>query len=211
MAIVGAVVLERSKLEVGNERTEAKGHSIIRQREISCRDSGPRDRPVTFTDLTHGTVTGAGISATNFTLPDDSHSFSFSPFVSYLQFGTFKNDGANDGHNNQSSGTFSRIQFTGGAYPIDDIFNGAGLTNNYNWRVTNPNAVTYVPPGTAWWINWTLPADGFTVESAPTVVGPWANASVTNVYQSGATMSGAVPVEALPGPNAFFRLSRPSQ
>lgn len=166
---------------------------------------------VTFTDLTHGTVTGPGVTATNFTLPDDAVNFSFSPFSSYIQFGTFKNDGANDGHNNQSSGTFSRIQFTGGAYPIDDTFNGAVLTNNYNWRVTNPNAVTYVPPGTAWWVNWTLPADGFSVESAPTIVGPWANASVTNTYQSGAVVYGAVPAEALPGPNVFFRLSRPSQ
>src|ERR1051326_2524591 len=103
MAIVGAVVLERSKLEVGNERTEAKGHRIIRQREISCRDAGPRDRPVGEVGEGHGTVTGPGISATNFTLPDDAVTFSFSPFVSYLQFGTFKNDGANDGHNNQSS------------------------------------------------------------------------------------------------------------
>jgi hypothetical protein len=164
---------------------------------------------LTFTDSTHATVTGPGITATNFTLPEDAVTFNFSPFVSYIQFGMFKNDGANDGHNNQASGTFSRVQFTGSTYPFDDAFNGAALTNNYVWRVTSPAAVTYVPPGTAWWVDWTLPADGFSVESAPTVLGPWANASVTNTFQSGAVMHGAVPAEALPGPNAFFRLSRP--
>ena len=164
---------------------------------------------LTFTDSTHGSVAGPGITATNFTVPEDAVTFNFSPFSSYIQFGMFKNDGANDGHNNQASGTFSRVQFTGSAYPVDDTFNGAALTNNYAWRVTNPNAVTYVPPGTAWWVNWTLPADGFTVESAPSVLGPWANAGVTNVFQSGAVMHGAVPADALPGANSFFRLSRP--
>jgi hypothetical protein len=164
---------------------------------------------LTFTDNTHATVTGPGITATNFTLPDDAVSLNFSPFSSYIQFGFFKNDGANDGHNNQASGTFSRVQFTGTAYSFDDSFNGATLTNNYVWRVTTPSAVTYVPPGTAWWVDWTLPADGFSVESAPTLLGPWANASVTNTYQSGAVMYGAVPGAALPGTNGFFRLSRP--
>lgn len=167
---------------------------------------------LTFTDNTHATVTGPGITATNFTLPDDVvNNNNFNPFVSYIQFGMFKNDGANDGHNNQASGTYGRVQFTGAASAFDDSFNGATLTNNYVWRVTATSAVTYVPPGTAWWVNWTLPADGFTVESAAEVTGPWANASVTNTYQSGAMMYGAVPEAALPGPNTFFRLSRPSQ
>lgn len=164
---------------------------------------------LTFTDNTHATVTGPGITATNFTLPDDAVTFNFSPSSSYIQFGFFKNDGANDGHNNQTSGTFSRVHFNGTVYPIDDSFNGATLTNNYVWRVTSPTAVTYVPPGTAWWVNWTLPADGFSVQSAPSVLGPWGDASVTNTYQSGAMMYGAVPGAAADGPNWFFRLARP--
>jgi hypothetical protein len=165
---------------------------------------------LTFSDNTHGTVTGPGITATNFTLPEEAVVNNFSPFGSFMQFGMFKNDGANDGHNNQASGTFSRIQFTGSLYPIDDSFNGTSLTNNYAWRTTRASAVTFVPQGTAWWLNWTLPADGFSVISAPTLDGPWADAGVTYSYQLGAMMYGAVPSAALPvGNAAFFRLSRP--
>jgi hypothetical protein len=71
--------------------------------------------------------------------------------------------------------------------------------------------VTYVPPGTAWWVNWSLPADGYSVVSSATVTGPYTDASVTNTYQSGAVMYGAVPGAALPSTQqTFFRLARPA-
>ena len=73
---------------------------------------------VTFTDSTHGTLSGPGITATNFTLPEDVVLNNFSPATSFLQFGMFKADGANDGHNNDAHGTFSRVQFTGAAAAI---------------------------------------------------------------------------------------------
>src|ERR1044071_1139161 len=165
---------------------------------------------LTFTDNTHGTVTGPGITATNFTLPDEEVLNNFNPSLGFLQFGMYKNDVENDGHNNQARGTFSQVGFSGTAYPINDTFNGSALTNNYAWRVTKSPAVTYVPPGTAWWANWTLPADGFSMEIAPALSGPWSDASVTNTYQNGAVMYGAVADFALPtGNSAFFRLSRP--
>ncbi|HWH70922.1 MAG TPA: hypothetical protein VNT26_16150, partial [Candidatus Sulfotelmatobacter sp.] len=126
---------------------------------------------LSFSDATHGTVTGPGITATNFTLPEDAVLYNFSPVTSFLHFGMFKNDGANDGHNNQASGTFSSLKFTGNpyGYSINETFNGATLTNNYAWRATRASAVSYNPPGTAWWVNWTLPADGYSVQSAPTI------------------------------------------
>ena len=121
---------------------------------------------VTFTDSTHGTLTGPGITATNFDLPADAVANNFSPATSFLQFGMFKNDGANDGHNNGAHGTFSRVQFTGApANSFDDSFTGATLTNKYAWRKTDANYVQYVAPGTAWIVDWTLPAIGFTPQS----------------------------------------------
>ncbi len=165
---------------------------------------------LTFTDQTHGTVTGPGIDPVAFTMPEDVVYSNFSPSRSFMQFGFFKNDGANDGHNNQASGTFSAVRFTGLTFPFDDKFDGTSLTSNYAWRVTRSSAVAFVPPGTGWWVNWTLPADGYFVESAPAIDGPWGDAGLTSTNQSGAMMFGPVPTSALPSTEAtFFRLTKP--
>lgn len=165
---------------------------------------------VTFTSMTTGTLTGPGVAATAFEIPEEAALHSFSPATSFIQFGMFKNDGANDGHNNQAHGTFSKVEFTGSTFPFSDTFNGASLTANYAWRVTRTSSVTFVPPGTGWWVNWTLPADGFGVVLAPEVTGPWADAGVTYTFQRGAVMFGGVPTDKLPAGNkAFFQLSRP--
>ena len=92
---------------------------------------------VTFTDATHGSLTGPGVTATNFTLPADAVASNFSPSTSFVEFGNFKNDGANDGHNNDATGTFSHVKITGTAAPMDDDFSGATLTNKYAWRKTD--------------------------------------------------------------------------
>ena len=163
---------------------------------------------VSFTDSTHGTLTGPGITATNFTLPEEAVLNNFSPATSFLHFGMFKADGANDGHNNDAHGTFSRVQFTGAqANSFDDAFDGATLTNNYVWRATSASAVQYIPPGTVWMVNWTMPAIGFNPQSAAAVTGPWNPAPFTKTYRSGTKMYGMLSQAALPSANAgFFRL-----
>jgi hypothetical protein len=131
----------------------------------------------------------------------------FAPFVGFLHFGMFKNDGANDGHNNGLSGTFGRVQKTGGSYTFDDSFNGTNLTANYTWRVSRPSAVNWVPDGVGKWLTWSLPADGFGTQVASTLSGPWT--SVTNLvqYSTSTRRLGAVPAKDIPaGAAAFFRL-----
>jgi hypothetical protein len=162
---------------------------------------------VTFTDSTHGTLTGPGITATNFDLPSDAVLNNFSPATSFLQFGMFKNDGANDGHNNGAHGTFSHVKFTGAAAAFEDDFSGASLTNKYAWRVTSPTAVQYVTPGTAWLVSWTMPASGFSPQTAATITGPWSPANFTKTYRAGSKTYGMLSQAALPSPTAgFFRL-----
>ncbi len=195
----------KTNLAGANPLTNALYHPVS-----VAAPSGIGTWTLTFNNLTNATVTGPGITATNFDLPEEAVYQNFSPSSSFIQFGTFKNDGDNDGHNNQRSATFSRLQYTGSGFPFDDSFDGPTLTNKYVWRATRASAVTFVPPGTAWWVNWTLPADNFTVESASDVAGPYSAASVTNTFQRGATMFGAVPLDALPDTNkVFFRLSGP--
>jgi hypothetical protein len=162
---------------------------------------------VTFTDSTHGSLAGPGITATNFTLPEDAVLNNFSPAASYLQFGVFKNDGANDGHNNNASGTISHVKFTGAAAAFEDDFNGATLTNKYAWRKTSESSVQHIPPGTAWIVDWTVPASGFNALVAPAIAGPWTPATLTRTYQSAGAMHGIVAQSALPAGNAaFFQL-----
>jgi hypothetical protein len=161
---------------------------------------------VTFTDPTNGSLSGPGITATNFTLPADAVLNNFSPATSFLQFGMFKADGPNDGHNNGAHGTYSRVQFTGAqANSFDDNFSGATLTNKYAWRKTDANYVQYIAPGTAWIVDWSLPANQFTPETAATVKGPWSPAVFTSTYRGPTAMHGLISKTEMSSAG-FFRL-----
>ena len=161
---------------------------------------------LTFADSTHATLTGPGIT-TNFTLSAEVVTNNFSPAASFMQFGMFKNDVPNDGHNNQAHGTYSQVAFTGAVAPFSDNFNGPTLTNIYAWRKTSDGAVQYVTPGTAWFLDWTLPANGFNPQSAPALTGPWSAAGNTSTYQSAGKVHAMIPGAALPAGNStFFRL-----
>lgn len=167
---------------------------------------------VTFSDATHGSLSGPGITTTNFTLPADAVANNFSPLTNFVQFGVFKNDGANDGHNNQAHGTFSHVQFTGApANSFSDDFTGPTLTNKYVWRKTSATAVQQIPPGTAWMLGWTLPATGFNPEIAATLSGPWSPLSFNTTYQSGGSVHAILPQSSLlaAGSDYFRLIKRP--
>ena len=120
----------------------------------------------------------------------------------------FKNDGANDGHNNNAHGTFSHVQFTGAAAnSFDDSFTGPTLTNRYAWQVTSSIAVQYIPPGTAWIVDWTLPALQFSPQTAPALTGPWSPAVFTSTYRDSSFEHALVSQASMSGASAgFFRL-----
>jgi len=171
---------------------------------------------LTFTDPTNGIVTGPGITATNFTLPEEAVINNFTPMLDYMQFGVFKSDGANDGHNNQASATFSRVQLTSSGYgAFDDSFPGPDLQGGgIPWRTTSSTAVQYVPPDIAWWVTWSLPDDGFQLWGANAVNVPFVDAGVGAAmgynYTQGANRVGAVPAANVPAGNAaFFQLRKP--
>ena len=128
----------------------------------------------------------------------------------YLHFGAFKDDAAASGINNGVSVLFNHLQVTGGSSPFDETFPGPGLTAVYAWRPTAATSIQWVPSGSAWWLTWTLPDDGYSVLSSANVNGPYTDAGVTFGYVSGASKISAVPAASLPpGNSAFFRLSKP--
>ena len=175
---------------------------------------------LTFTSATDGTVTGPGITATNFTLPAEAVANNFSPAGDYVQFGMFKNDGANNGHNNQAAGIFGQVQMVAGGNTVfDDTFPGPNLTANYAWRKTTSSggasSVQWVPPGIAYWLTWSMPDDGFEAYVAGTVNGTYTDAGVGATtgfsYTKGALKIGGIPAANMP-PNAneasFFLLKK---
>jgi hypothetical protein len=164
---------------------------------------------VTFNDNTSITLTTASGSKTNFSITTEQANAFFAQMT--LHFGTFKNRIINNG----AIATFSRIQVTGALSSIDETFPGPGLnpdSANPFWRIAaDPNGLTWIPEGTAWWLSWTVPDTGFTVQSAPTITGPWADAGVTYIAAGSTSKSGAVPQAALPAGNAaVFRLIKPN-
>jgi hypothetical protein len=162
-------------------------------------------------DNTSITVTVPDGTMTTASLPQEVAD-RFNCAVSFLQFGAFKNDGANSGVNDGASVTFSRVQMAGGVNQFDDNFPGPGLTANYQWRTTSGSAVTWDPAGVGWWLTWTLPDDGFNAEVSSSLTGPWTDAGIVYKYTQGATRVGAVPAANIPaGDQAFFRLSKPAQ
>lgn len=170
---------------------------------------------LTFSNATDATVTGPGITATNFTLPGEAVVNNFSPLTDFIQFGVFKNDGANDGHNNQASGTFSAVEVLVNGWPmLQDNFPGPDLTVNNSWRKTSATAVQWVPPDIAWWVTWSMPDDGFQAWGGNAVNVPFVDAGVGAgmgySYTQGANRIGAVPAANVPAGNAaFFQLRKP--
>ena len=128
-------------------------------------------------------------------------------------FGMFKNDGDNDGRNDGASGTFSAISMTGSGplYPFNETFPGPGIQGSGElWRTSSSTAVQWIPSGVGYWLTWTTPDDGFSVEVSGNVATGYSDAGVTYTYQAGATRVGAIPAASIPsGDSAYFRLMKP--
>jgi hypothetical protein len=169
-----------------------------------------------FTSATDGTLTGPGISATPFTMPGEAVTNNFSPAAGYIHFGMFKNDGANDGHNNYANGTFSRVQMiVNGGAQFDDSF----TTDLSAWRKTTSSKgaslVQWSPAGIDTWLTWSTPDDGYEAYVCGTVNGTYTDAGVGAAtgysYTLGATRIGGIPAASMPagsGNAAFFQLRK---
>jgi len=107
---------------------------------------------------------------------------------------------------------FSEVKITGPApdiTPIDDHFTGPTL-NSSIWavRAAEPVDVSIVQNNMHWSLKWTLPDLHFTLQTAPSVLGPWTDATIaTNATQSGSVRTLLVPDTALPSKSStFFRM-----
>lgn len=159
-------------------------------------------------DNTSVTLSHSSGISTNFTLPAEMVE-RFNAAASFIQLGAFKNDGANDSHNNNASATFSAFSMLGGGcvYPFEDTFPGPELTSNYPWRTSSSTAVLWVPAEIGFWLTWSLPDDGFVMQVSDSVLGPWTDAGIAYSVINGAAKTGGVPAANIPEGNAvFFRM-----
>jgi len=159
-----------------------------------------------FTDNENGYITGPGLTQTNFTLPPEAAG-QFNPDTvclnSFIQFGMFKNDGANDGHNNQASGTFSAISMDNGLYYFNETFPGPGIQGSGTlWRTSSSSAVQWVPSDTAYWLTWSTPDDGFSVQ----VLTGLASRSPVTLPRVTLTRGSPIPTRRVPTRWVRFRL-----
>ena len=192
-----------------NFKTNLSGAGINNTLAVLHGPSALGTWSVSFQNDVNVTLSGPGGISTNFVIDADTVAHFNGNML--LDFGTFKNNFVNNG----ASATFSEIHVVGSGMPFDETFPGPGLNPdplNVRWRLAADDAaaITWVPSGIAWWLNWTLPDTGFTAQSAPSVTGPWADAGITYIIEGTSGRSGAVPAGMPAGNKGFFRMMKPA-
>jgi hypothetical protein len=108
-----------------------------------------------------------------------------------------------------SAAVLSEVKIQGSVDPFDDKFLTDTALDTNKWEM----AAAYGPsiqlvlatPKPVYWVNWTLPANGFTLESSPALTGPWTDSATPALAFAGGVKS-LVTASDLPSPNAgYFR------
>ncbi len=114
---------------------------------------------LTFHDNTAGTITSPSGASSNFTLPADAAALFADPIHVYV--GVQPNQLGNIGE----SVSLTSFQITGTPTTINDTFSTASLDSGVWQMAAVDNAgIVSTPAGFPWWLNWTLPDDGFALE-----------------------------------------------
>lgn len=164
---------------------------------------------LTFNNDTDGTLTAPGGATVSFSLPAEAAAKFADPL--HLYVGSQPNQIANIGQ----SVRVSRFQVTGVSTPIEDEF--AGPLDAAIWQIAagDPAGIVTVPGGFDYWLNWTLPDDGFSVEFAPGNLadGIWLPVTgLTTPVQIGGRKWALLPndLQPFPGEGFFYRMSKPA-
>ena len=169
---------------------------------------------MTFLNDTNVTLVAPDGGHTNFFLPDAAtiQTLFANPLTAY--FGNQQNGPGNAGQ----SSTYSRVKITGVTLSpeIDETFPGPVLNpdpGNAKWRVVCdvPSDVFLMLPEDKYWVRWTVPDTGFSLQSCATLVGgSWADPGLTNIVITSTEKRMLIPASSLPAGSAgFFRLARP--
>jgi len=159
---------------------------------------------LTFNNDTNVTITSPDNTSTSLVLPADVPPLFAEPLTVY--FGAMPNEVANIGQLvvlggvKIENGPTTVIEDTFAAPPLDDL----------KWALAgadNPGIVL-VPSDAAFWLSWTLPDLGFTLQASTNVAGPYVD-SPLSAAQFGGKKRVIVPTGVPGSASGYFRLLKP--
>ncbi|HWD18334.1 MAG TPA: hypothetical protein VHB20_03580 [Verrucomicrobiae bacterium] len=165
---------------------------------------------LTFNNDTNITLTGPGGITTNVNFPDEATAQVFAnPLSAYFgnqQGGTTANIG--------QGSTYSRFSITntpGAASFTDDFTSDGGVINLSQWIIDDPTApgnILIVQPTDKFWVGWTLPDAGFTLQSRAAVSGgTWTNVATSALVSTTVGNQTLISTTNLPAASqGFFRM-----
>jgi hypothetical protein len=153
------------------------------------------------------TVTTPLGATTNFAMPAASAALFQNPLFAYV--GEQPNNVAAVGQ----ALVVTNVQFSGFGMPapINDSFESGLSASTWKVAAADSSGVVTAPQGTAYWVTWTLPAQGFNLESASVLdPGAWSiSPYATNAVQVRGVKMAPVPSDAAPPSNArFYRMAK---
>ena len=156
-----------------------------------------------FQSDTNITLTTPANTTTNFSIsPDIANQFAGSLFAYFgIQPNTTNTVGL--------SAIFSRVQITNSFSQLNEQFATAPLDPTV-WQVPalDPNGIIVAPPGSVYWLSWTLPNGGFGLQTSPVLTDPnsWFDPGLV-IYPGEDRTRAVVPTNALPSSiTGFYRL-----
>ena len=160
---------------------------------------------ITFNNNTSITLTAPNGNSSSFTMPAfDAAMFSDASGFTFL-LGSQPNSTAAIGQ----KVVYSSVQIHGSTVPVLDNFLADPVLNTNQWTLlaSAPVGVLVVPSSTAFWVDWTLPDIGFSLQSAKALGGgaaSWTGSSIAPVGQIGSLRKTLIPTNALPGGSTGF-------
>jgi hypothetical protein len=165
---------------------------------------------VTFNNNTNVTMTVPGGGSTNFSIPDTTGATTalFANGVD-LYFGA--QAGNSGGANDHIVASDFSVSGLGTANFDDNFIADAGTLNGSIWAVNAAytNCVQLVGPGNPYWVQWTLPAVGFTLDTTANLSSniTWAPVASPAAFEAGTNETQLISTNSLqPGNAAFFGL-----
>lgn len=150
------------------------------------------------------TITTPDNTSTNFQLDPATTALFAEPFTVCL--GSQPNNANGYGQ----TAVISGFGVSGNATPFSDDFTTDTQFNPNYWKVlaNDPNGINLVPPGSAYWVSWSLPDAGFSFQSAPSLPQTsfgWNNPALTPILNNNAHQV-LVPLTQTGTNQGYFRL-----
>ncbi|MGA2245229.1 MAG: hypothetical protein ABSH48_09535 [Verrucomicrobiota bacterium] len=159
---------------------------------------------VTFANTTNVTLTAPDGTTTNFVLDAASAALFADPVT--LILGGQPNNVNGDGQ----AVVYGSFSATGCASPYSENFATEDELNTNFWKdlSSDTNGDVFVPPGSAYWLSWTIPDAGFSLQDATSINAAtnWADISPLTIQNNGKRQALLAQSELPAGNTAFFRL-----